>query len=91
MKGEEMKGEKKPAALMLAHLISTPFQVRDPISGAMLINCAIMRAAGLFSPFISSPFIKSWISIFLFVQHKLHAFGMALLVAASSTARKRRG
>jgi hypothetical protein len=28
MKGEEMKGEKKPAALMLAHLISTPFQVR---------------------------------------------------------------
>jgi hypothetical protein len=28
MKGEEMKGEKKSAALMLAYLISTPFQVR---------------------------------------------------------------
>jgi hypothetical protein len=28
MKGEEMKGEKKSAALMLAHLISTSFQVR---------------------------------------------------------------
>jgi hypothetical protein len=28
MKGEEMKGEKKSAALMLAHLISTLFQVR---------------------------------------------------------------
>jgi hypothetical protein len=28
MKGEEMKGEKKSASLMLAHLISTPFQVR---------------------------------------------------------------
>jgi hypothetical protein len=27
MKGEEMKGEKNSAALMLAHLISTPFQV----------------------------------------------------------------
>ena len=28
MKGEEMKGEKKSASLMLAHLISIPFQVR---------------------------------------------------------------
>jgi hypothetical protein len=28
MKGEEMKDEKKSAALMLANLISTPFQVR---------------------------------------------------------------
>jgi hypothetical protein len=28
MQGEEMKGEKKPAALMLAHLISTPFQLQ---------------------------------------------------------------
>jgi hypothetical protein len=27
MKGEEMKGENKSAALMLAHLISTPFHV----------------------------------------------------------------
>jgi hypothetical protein len=28
MKGEEMKSDKKSAALMLLYLISTPFQVR---------------------------------------------------------------
>jgi hypothetical protein len=40
MKGEEMKGEKKPAALMLAHLISTPCNCH----GQMLRSSALSNA-----------------------------------------------
>jgi hypothetical protein len=50
------------------------------------------ESSGLFSPFTSSPLIKSWIRIFFeFAQQKLHAFGMAVLVAASPPVRRRRG
>jgi hypothetical protein len=31
MKGEEMKGEKKSAALMLAHLITTPGRIDNKL------------------------------------------------------------
>jgi hypothetical protein len=52
-----------------------------------------MRAADIFSPFISSPMIKSWIRIFFVFaqQKKKEAFGMAFLVAASPSVRKQRG
>jgi hypothetical protein len=65
---------------------------QHPISVAMLMRCASMREADFFSPFISSPFRKIWLSIFfVFVQQKKNAFGMALLVVASQPVRKRRG
>jgi hypothetical protein len=67
------------------------FGLCRPYPGAMPMRCASMRAAGHFSPFIFSPFIKFWIRIFCVRPAKKNAFGMALLVAASPPVRKRRG
>jgi hypothetical protein len=71
VKGEEMKGEKKSAALMLAHFII--------ISGLFIVFHLLALHKKLDKDFC------------VFVQQKTHAFGMALLVAASPPVRKRRG
>ena len=61
----ERRGDERREKVCCCHA-GAPHQ--HLISGAMLMRCASMRAADFFSPFISSPFLKSWISIFLCVR-----------------------